>query len=1179
MTKLEVLHRMYKDLIKKGVGTVTVEAEMMRMIHEREAGPTGHRMFAREKRNNCQKERECDKEEEMDFQCWRDVKTARKLLTLRKRVVAGQLKLARRRLTDEMRFLSATLTKEETKLAWSEVEETKREVWKLLHPQHQRKVDHLQKRAENCKKHRMCKKLSDMLNLKLKKLDRDSDPDTEEHCDKNSDDNHGENEDEDDCETDVKDDGDTGDLMNTDEWIENLVLESRRSRRVLDMLEDETEDNCHHDSTCTQPHEEDLVTTHQVVDSISLPEDNNTTPTPMSTPTTNTNQHNTHNTSQPQDTNPQHPHNKDTTSTPTRETTRDKLFTKYRTREEDLKKLEQESEEVLQRTFEFNRRTTEKMINSKNENDENDRNDNTDEVVVWGDIELTDSELDLLSLGPGFMVVENLDKQEMKIESNVTLTKIRWGRRKLGTDEMTGRQEDVELEDVDEEKTTLADLLETEARDVLGPDNMSVDMRRKRATDMRGNRRVMMPGTAPACVEAEYNTRTDVWEKAFGTYMDNNCDKTGQQNVTNLSKNQLLGLKTIQKKVAKNEVVILEADKGKRFVVVSEQDYISMARVHTAGDSVADTEDIRESQRILSSTAKGLANVLDLGSAQSKMNYERCIDNCGSTAHDVPGLRLMPKVHKPPSQDGLLQSRPVVSAAAGVSSRAGDQMADFLTPVVAAQYPRMEDLSTEEVMMQLREAQVHMKDTKARNTMAGSLDVRALYPSLDQEGSARIVADFVKKTPTKIEGIDYQYAQIFIASNMDLHELKKDGLLSLVPKRKKKKGPRPGKTTEELWKKKGQTEVPGPKTDDNNLDKKRTESKWEDTIPESSLSEDNKRTLLATVCLIATRLIFKYHVYSFAGEVYRQACGGPIGLRFTSIVSRIVMDYWLCNFLKVLDDAGVRVFGAMKYVDDVNLVVSMVCLGTRWIDGQLIHKQEWEDQDKNDGRSVYDITMEAMRIAAESILPWLGFTVDYPSKHDNNMVPVLDVQVWVESADLEDVDSFDTLCWTFFEKPTAAKRVLLASSAYNWRSKLVTLNMEVFRRMKNTTRQLNVRTRVNILCQFVLKLRKSGYIEKTVDGIVRSGLKFYERKIRMDLEGGPPIYRRSEEDTLQRRRKKLGATEQWFSRRRGGARETEAKTNGWRNREPATTRPTARGQCQGQEDPQVPHSKVLHNNK
>ena len=97
--------------------------------------------------------------------------------------------------------------------------------------------------------------------------------------------------------------------------------------------------------------------------------------------------------------------------------------------------------------------------------------------------------------------------------------------------------------------------------------------------------------------------------------------------------------------------------------------------------------------------------------------------------------------------------------------------------------------------------------------------------------------------------------------------------------------------------------------------------------------------------------------------------------------------------------------------------------------------------------------------AAESIVNWLCFMVDLPSKHKSGKVPMLDLEVWVHKGD----EGPDVLCWDFFEKPSSSTRVLKASSAYSWRAKLTVMNMEVFRRLRNTSRQVTLDRRVEIL--------------------------------------------------------------------------------------------------------------------
>ena len=123
---------------------------------------------------------------------------------------------------------------------------------------------------------------------------------------------------------------------------------------------------------------------------------------------------------------------------------------------------------------------------------------------------------------------------------------------------------------------------------------------------------------------------------------------------------------------------------------------------------------------------------------------------------------------------------------------------------------------------------------------------------------------------------------------------------------------------------------------------------------------------------------------------------------------------------------------------------------------------------------------------------------------------------------------------------------LMAASAYTWRVKLTTLAMETFRRMRNTTHQASLSARSSILKKFIYKVRKSGYSQSSCNGVIESGLHHYYRKLRIDLEGGPRLNLRNERDAVQKKRRKMGANHNWFSRRRGGVEEKWKKENKWR---------------------------------
>ena len=335
--------------------------------------------------------------------------------------------------------------------------------------------------------------------------------------------------------------------------------------------------------------------------------------------------------------------------------------------------------------------------------------------------------MELLNLGPDFMVVGNLNVEEMQTECAVTLTKMRWGRMGQGVDHLTDAQiakEELNMSEEEKESEEAAKAAEDEMRDVISTDGREVCMGRQRATDMKNNRHVRMPAPASARLEAMYNTRADVWQQEFQKYRKAGCNEAGDQNESNLTPGQAIALKRLQRKVNKLEIIVLEADKGKRFVVVDEATYVAMSRDHIMKDRVVEPEDVTIAQRIMSMTAKALTTILGVGKDQSSKNQARCHDNSGSGAEDAPILKLLPKVHKVPTPSGHPQSRPVVAAASGLTSRAGDIISDFLGPIIHLETPRLEDKSTEEVVSQLEEAQEEIVKAGSESVMVGSLDVK-----------------------------------------------------------------------------------------------------------------------------------------------------------------------------------------------------------------------------------------------------------------------------------------------------------------------------------------------------------------------------------------------------------------------------------------------------------------------
>ena len=83
------------------------------------------------------------------------------------------------------------------------------------------------------------------------------------------------------------------------------------------------------------------------------------------------------------------------------------------------------------------------------------------------------------------MIVTKLDDEEMRVEASVTMTKIRWARKKMGVEDMTEEQAAMEYVAPTEEEQSLEDLIESEMRDVLATDGDKINMGRRRPIDMK----------------------------------------------------------------------------------------------------------------------------------------------------------------------------------------------------------------------------------------------------------------------------------------------------------------------------------------------------------------------------------------------------------------------------------------------------------------------------------------------------------------------------------------------------------------------------------------------------------------------------------------------------------------------------------------------------------------------
>ena len=112
------------------------------------------------------------------------------------------------------------------------------------------------------------------------------------------------------------------------------------------------------------------------------------------------------------------------------------------------------------------------------------------------------------------------------------------------------------------------------------------------------------------------------------------------------------------------------------------------------------------------------------------------------------------------------------------------------------------------------------------------------------------------------------------------------------------------------------------------------EEQWR--FPNVALTAIEKKMLVAEVMRIAVEAVFQTHVYQFGDMYYHQQDGGPIGLRATGAIARVVMADWDEKLVNLLVANGMTWSIAARYVDDVRLILAAIKKGWRWQGRRLL---------------------------------------------------------------------------------------------------------------------------------------------------------------------------------------------------------------------------------------------------
>ena len=277
---------------------------------------------------------------------------------------------------------------------------------------------------------------------------------------------------------------------------------------------------------------------------------------------------------------------------------------------------------------------------------------------------------------------------------------------------------------------------------------------------------------------------------------------------------------------------------------------------------------------------------------------DRVRNNFVSVNNKVPpiyGLRKDHKAYDDPREGP--PTRPICGAKIASSRKISNFLSMILKPFLKASPTSCE--STEDLQSQVNLANSTGKLDKA---IIGSMDAKALYPSLDVDFAVEKCLEIIMESDAEFNNIDTDELGLFIALTSMNDNPVPTAVQNVCPTRLKRQG-KPtltgttmGKNYEGRW------------------------SGWQKCERKPNSSKQI-REMVTFALGITLRTVLKKHIYTFNSKCYKQSEGGAIGVAVAGDVAVLFMSWWDRQLLQRLSQEHFTTHLYSRYVDDINILV------------------------------------------------------------------------------------------------------------------------------------------------------------------------------------------------------------------------------------------------------------------
>ena len=251
-----------------------------------------------------------------------------------------------------------------------------------------------------------------------------------------------------------------------------------------------------------------------------------------------------------------------------------------------------------------------------------------------------------------------------------------------------------------------------------------------------------------------------------------------------------------------------------------------------------------------------------------------------------------------------------------------------------------------------------------------SMDVRALFPSMRWVDIMKAVRNMIETSDMNVENVNWLEVGKYLAVMMSTNDIEEEGLNHVVPKRKNNRA-----------------------ITINYLQNKKNNKKWHKA---RKPGRRQQKKMLALAISIGVQQVLANHTYKVGDTIYLQTQGGPIGLEITGAVCRPFMMSWdKSYYLRMVKEAGIMMPLYKLYIDDSNQLGRVPPEGSMYDANTKRVVNNEEEADLRRGEEKDSRLARVLRDIANDVQVGIELEEDHPSAHENGMMPILDMNVWV----------------------------------------------------------------------------------------------------------------------------------------------------------------------------------------